>query len=54
MVMPLVHESRPKCYICCESFESIEDLREHQGLAHGKGSGAEKGRSPAPGDVSVF
>ena len=53
MVMPLIHESRPRCHVCCESFENIEALREHMREAHAESArSAESG--PAPGDVSVF
>ena len=34
MVLPLVDEHKPKCYLCHEGFENIEDLREHQNLKH--------------------
>ena len=35
MVLPLVDEHKPKCYLCHEGFETIEKLREHQNLKHG-------------------
>ena len=35
MVLPLVDENKPKCYLCHEGFENIEKLREHQKLKHG-------------------
>ncbi len=53
MVMPLVHESRPKCHICHESCTSIETLRDHQKTVHGKET-ENKRRTAALGDVSVF
>lgn len=53
MVMPLVHESRPKCYMCHESFETIEALREHKKMAHGKEPSNEP-RTASLGDVNVF
>ncbi len=34
MVLPLVDEHKPKCYLCHEGFEDIEKLREHQKLKH--------------------
>ncbi len=53
MVMPLVHESRPKCHVCCESFEDIDALREHKKAVHEDAEGRRE-MGPAPGDVSVF
>ncbi|ABK78426.1 hypothetical protein CENSYa_1816 [Cenarchaeum symbiosum A] len=57
MVLPLVDESNPKCYLCHRGFADLEGLRLHQSTehkdhleAHGEG----KDRGPAPGDVSVF
>ena len=35
MVLPLVDEHKPKCYLCHEGFENIEKLREHQNVKHG-------------------
>lgn len=53
LVMPLVHESRPKCYICHKSFDTIETLRDHQNTAHDiKNNNSQ--RTAALGDVSVF
>ena len=57
MVLPLIDEHKPKCYLCHEGFESIDKLREHQKLAHSDiVDGIEKQikREPAPGDVTVF
>lgn len=55
MVLALVDEDNPKCYMCHRGFESIEALREHQRSAH-DGGPSERGskREPAPGDVTVF
>ncbi len=53
MVLPLVDEHKPKCYLCHEGFENIEDLRKHQNLVH-KELETENKREPAPGDVTVF
>ena len=53
MVLPLVDEHKPKCYLCHEGFESIEDLRKHQSSIH-KESKTGNNREPAPGDVTVF
>ncbi|MHA7647402.1 hypothetical protein [Nitrosopumilus sp. S4] len=57
MVLPLVDENKPKCYLCHEGFENIEKLREHQNLAHSdyfKENEKQNKREPAPGDVTVF
>lgn len=53
MVLPLVDEDMPKCYMCHEGFASIELLREHQKSRHAAISGEEE-KGPAPGDVAVF
>jgi hypothetical protein len=34
MVLPLVDEHKPKCYLCHAGFENIEKLREHQNTEH--------------------
>jgi len=57
MVLPLVDEHKPKCYLCHEGFENIEKLREHQKLAHVdffEKNEKQVGHGPAPGDVTVF
>jgi len=57
MVMPLVDETRPKCYLCQDDFDNIEKLREHQNTIHKDHFESHKKdikREPAPGDVSVF
>ena len=66
MVMPLVDEDDPKCYVCHRRFETLDELREHQSgeraAAEAGGGGGSKplpppppaGRGPAPGDVSMF
>ena len=57
MVLPLVDEHKPKCYLCHEGFENIEKLREHQNIEHKdhfESNGKQVTREPAPGDVTVF
>lgn len=57
MVLPLVDEHKPKCYLCHEGFENIEKLREHQKTAHVdffQNNEIQNKREPAPGDVTVF
>ena len=57
MVLPLVDEDKPKCFLCHDGFESIERLREHQKSEHKEffeTDQKEMKREPAPGDVTVF
>ena len=57
MVLPLVDEHKPKCYLCHEGFENIEKLRQHQNVKHGdvfESNERETTREPAPGDIIVF
>ena len=57
MVLPLVDENKPKCYLCHEGFENIEKLREHQNTEHKdffESNKKQTTREPAPGDVTVF
>ena len=34
MVLPLVDEDKPKCFLCHDTFDDYEDLREHQETKH--------------------
>ena len=57
MVLPLVDEHKPKCYLCHEGFENVEELREHQSSVHSdffEENEKQTNREPAPGDVTVF
>ena len=57
MVLPLVDEHKPKCYLCHEGFQNIKELREHQNSAHKEffeENGKQTDQGPAPGDVTVF
>jgi uncharacterized coiled-coil DUF342 family protein len=57
LVLPLVDEYKPKCYLCHDMFENIEELRKHQETAHKEFIEFHKKgqrREPAPGDVTVF
>ena len=57
MVLPLVDEHKPKCYLCHEGFENIEELRVHQNTKHKDFFESNKkpiNRESAPGDVTVF
>lgn len=56
MVLPLVDEYKPKCYLCNKPFDTIEKLREHEEHDHDDFVNYHKNqkREPAPGDVTVF
>lgn len=57
MVLPLVDEHKPKCYLCHQGFNTIELLREHQKTNHKdffEFHEKDMKREPAPGDVTVF
>ena len=56
MVLPIVDEFKPKCYLCNITFDTIEKLREHQVTTHKEFVDHHKSqkREPAPGDVTVF
>ena len=60
MVLPLVDEHKPKCYLCHEGFENLDELREcldkcrkEQG-EFSESDEKEMKREPAPGDVTMF
>lgn len=56
MVLPLVDEFKPKCYLCNNTFDTIELLREHQKTQHIEflSHHENQKREPAPGDVAIF
>ncbi|NDB32629.1 MAG: hypothetical protein EB163_04710 [Nitrososphaeria archaeon] len=56
MVLPLVDEFKPKCYLCNNTFDTIELLREHQKIQHTEflSHHENQKREPAPGDVTIF
>ena len=57
MVLPLVDEDKPKCFLCHNMFETIEDLKKHQKTVHRhffEFHENQQKREPAPGDVSIF
>ncbi len=57
MVLPLIDEHKPKCYLCHEGFENIEELRDHQNIEHKdyfESNEKQINRESAPGDVTVF
>ena len=57
MVLPLVDEDNPKCFLCHEGFSNIDDLKNHQKTIHKEYFEFHENnerREPTPGDVSVF
>ena len=57
MVLSIVYQHKPKCYLCEGIFENIEELRKHQEEVHRDFIEYHQNkhpRSPAPGDVTVF
>ena len=34
LVLPLIDENKPKCYLCHELFDNMEDLNKHQKSKH--------------------
>jgi quinol monooxygenase YgiN len=34
MVLPLIDENKPKCFICHDLFEDMEELKKHQESIH--------------------
>ena len=57
MVLSMVDQHKPKCYICNGTFENIDELRKHQEQTHKEFMEYHenvRGSSPAPGDVTVF
>lgn len=57
MVLSMVDQHKPKCYICSNVFENIEALRRHQEVDHKDFVEFHKNadeHGPAPGDVTVF
>jgi len=57
MVLPLVDEDKPKCFLCHDMFENIEEMQKHQKTVHNdffEFHENEQKREPAPGDVSIF
>ncbi|HXU96354.1 MAG TPA: hypothetical protein VFP45_07980 [Candidatus Nitrosotalea sp.] len=57
MVLSMVDQHKPKCYLCSNVFENLEELRRHQENAHKEFVEFHKdvnSHSPAPGDVTVF
>ena len=57
MVLSMVDQHKPKCYLCENIFENIEELRKHQETVHKDFIEFHQNKhdhSPALGDVTVF
>ena len=56
MVLSMVDQHKPKCYLCSNVFENLEELRKHQEESHKEFVEFHKdpSHSPAPGDVTIF
>ena len=57
MVLPLVDEDKPKCFLCHIMFESIKELKNHQKTDHKdffEFHENQQKREPAPGYVSIY
>ena len=56
MVLPLVDEHKPKCYMCHKGFENLEEMRECLKTCSKDFESNENltKKEPAPGDVTVF
>ncbi len=57
MVLSMVDQHKPKCHLCSDVFENLEELRKHQDNAHKEFVEFHKDtidHSPTPGDVTIF
>jgi hypothetical protein len=57
MVLSMVDQHKPKCYLCSNVFENLEELRKHQENTHKEFVEFHKDagdHSPTPGDVTIF
>ena len=57
MVLSMTDQHKPKCYLCSNVYENIDELRKHQENDHKDFVEFHKNtndRSPTPGDVTVF
>ena len=56
MVLSMVDQHKPKCYLCSNVFENLEELRKHQEESHKEFIEFHKAvdHSPTPGDVTIF
>ena len=57
MVLPLIDEDKPKCFLCHIMLENYDELRKHQETVHKDFFEIHEEGSkhqPAPGDVTIF
>ena len=57
MVLPLIDEDKPKCFLCHKMFNDVNELKKHQSSIHSEFfefHEKNKTRTPAPGDVTLF
>jgi hypothetical protein len=57
MVLSMVDQHKPKCYLCSNVFENLDELRKHQEDYHKEFVEFHKdasSHSPTPGDVTIF
>ena len=56
MVLPLIDETKPKCFLCHKMFDDIENLKKHQNTSHSEFFEFHENnhRGPATGDVTLF
>ena len=57
MVLPLIDEDKPKCFLCHKMFNDVNELKKHQNSIHSEFfefHEKNETRAPAPGDVTLF
>ena len=56
MVLSMTDQHKPKCHLCSNVYENIEELRKHQETEHKDFVDFKNtdDRFPTPGDVTVF
>ena len=57
MVLPLIDEDKPKCFLCHKMYNGIDELKKHQNSTHSEFfefHENNKTRTPTPGDVTLF
>ena len=57
MVLPIIDESKPKCFLYHKMFDDIESMKKHQKETHNEFfefHEENENRTPAPGDITLF
>jgi len=57
MVLPLVDEDNPKCFLCHKTLKNFDELQKHQETDHKDFLDFHKKqqeRQPVPGDITIF